>query len=316
MTKPFIIVTDGMDKELFDALKSESKLDVHPKAKLTQEELKPLLTKANALIIRSATNPDKAFIDQCPNLKLIIRAGEGTDNIDKKYCAEKGIKVANTPGANNNSAAEHAFAMIMTVLRKTALANQSMKKGEWEKNAFTGNELWKKTVGIVGFGRIGQILCKRMQGFEPDVLFYDPFIKESPFAWAKKAESLEDLFKKSDIISIHTPLMDQTKNLITMKYLSLMKPSAILVNCARGKIVNEDDLYTLLKEKKIKGAGFDVFAQEPLDKSSKLLELENLIMSPHLGASTEEAQFRVGEMCVHQVKEFFINNNLLNEVKA
>ena len=316
MSKPFIVVCDGMDKSVFEELKNNENLEVHPSPKLTQEEIKELLPKVNGLVIRSATKPNKEFIDLAPNLKYIIRAGEGTDNIDKTYCQEKGIKVSNTPGANNNSAAEHALALIMTVLRKTASADASMKQGKWEKAQFTGNELWKKTVCIMGFGRIGQILCKRLQGFEPNVLFFDPGIKESEFSYAKKVETLDELFSKSDIISIHTPLLDATKGVVNSDLIGKMKSDAVLVNAARGKIVNEDDLYTALKERTIKGAGFDVFANEPLENESKLKELDNIVLTPHLGGSTEEAQFRVGQMAASQMVEFFVNDNLLNEVKA
>lgn len=316
MSKPFIVVCDGMDKSVFEELANNEGLDVHPKPKLTQDEIKELLPKANGLIIRSATTPDKTFIDQAPNLKYIIRAGEGTDNIDKAYCAEKGIKVSNTPGANNNSAAEHAMALMMTVLRKTAQADASLKEGKWEKSKFTGNELWKKTVGIMGFGRIGQLLCKRLQGFEPQVLFFDPSVEKSEFPYAKKANTLEELFSQSDIVSIHTPLLDATKGVVNKELLSKMKSDAILINAARGKIVNEDDLAQALSDGTIKAAGFDVFANEPIESESKLLKAPNLTMTPHLGGSTEEAQFRVGEMAAHQMAEFFNNENLLNEVKA
>src|SRR5690554_6129517 len=154
MAKPFIVVSDGMDKNVFEGLLANENLEVHPKAKLAPEELKELLPRVNGLVIRSATCPDKEFLEMAPNLKYIIRAGEGTDNIDKAACAQRGIKVSNTPGANNNSAAEHALALMLTALRKTAAANASMKAGKWEKSAFTGNELWQKTVGIMGFGRI------------------------------------------------------------------------------------------------------------------------------------------------------------------
>jgi len=316
MTKPFIVVSDGMDKEIFDQLLVTPGLEVHPKSKVSKDELKALLPKINGLIIRSATCPDKEMIDAAPHLRYIIRAGEGTDNIDKKYCQEKGVKVSNTPGANNNSAAEHAIALMMTLLRKTNLADVSMKKGDWEKSAFTGNELWKKTIGLVGFGRIGQIVCKRLQGFEPSVLFFDPINNSSPFDYARPVSDVKEIFQKADIISIHTPLLDSTKNLVNKEMLSLMKNDAIIVNAARGKIINENDLYEVLKDKKIKGAALDVFANEPLENESKLRTLDNIVITPHLGGSTEEAQFRVGEMALHQIREYFLNNNLLNEVKA
>ncbi len=314
--KPFIVVPDGFDKSLFEELKKSNELEVHPNLKVSQDELKTLLPKVNGLIIRSATTVNAELLALAPNLKIVIRAGEGTDNIDKNLCASKGVKVANTPGANNNSAAEQAIALMMSCLRNTPFADKTMHEGKWEKNALTGLELWKKKVGVIGFGRIGQIVTKRISGFEPEVLFFDPIIEKSEFTFAKKAKDLAEIFSTCDIITIHTPLMPQTKGMITGELLALMKKEAIIINCARGGIVDEDALYSILKEKKIRAAGFDVFAIEPLPADSKLLELNNLIMSPHVGASTEEAQFRVGEMAVHQIKEFFISNNLLNEVKG
>jgi D-3-phosphoglycerate dehydrogenase len=316
MTKPFIVFSDGSDKEIFDSFRQNPALEVHPKPKITQDELKTLLPKISGLVIRSATKVNKELIDAAPHLKYVVRAGEGTDNIDKAYCAEKGIKVSNTPGANNNSAAEHAVALMLTVLRNTAFADASMKKGLWNKDAYTGNELSNKTVGIMGFGRIGQIVAKRISGFEPKILFFDPLVHESQVNYATKVNTLDELFSKSDIVTIHTPLIDATKGVVNHALLSKMKPGAILINAARGKIVNEADLYEILAAKKIKAAGFDVFASEPLEAQSKLRELENIVLTPHLGGSTEEAQFRVGQMAAHQIAEFFINNNLLNEVKA
>lgn len=316
MTKPFIVFADGSDKEVFEAISKNPALEVYNKPKLTQDELKSLLPKVSGLVIRSATKVNKELIDAAPHLKYVVRAGEGTDNIDKVYCQEKGIKVSNTPGANNNSAAEHAVALMLSVLRKTAQADASMKRGEWNKDAFTGNELTGKTVGIMGFGRIGQIVAKRISGFEPRVLFFDPLVHQSQVNWATKVNTLEELFQQADIVTIHTPLIEATKGAVNAALLSKMKPTAILINAARGKIVNENDLYEVLKNKKIKGAGFDVFANEPLEAETQLRSLDNIILTPHLGGSTEEAQFRVGEMAAHQIVEFFINNNLLHEVKA
>jgi D-3-phosphoglycerate dehydrogenase len=314
--KPLVVVCDGLDEDLFKNLSRHPSVNVHPSSKVKPAELQKLLPTAEALIIRSSTNPNREMIDQAPNLKLIIRAGEGTDNIDKIYCQKKGIKVANTPGANNNSAAEHAIALMMTVLRKTAQANLSMQKGEWEKNLFTGSELTGKTVGIVGFGRIGQLVAKRLSGFEPNILFYDPFISQTEIPNCRLEKDLNKLFIAADIITIHTPLMDSTKNLVNASLLKQMKKTAILINAARGGIVNEDDLLSVLKNKLIRGAALDVFSKEPLIDNSPLRQLDNLVLTPHLGASTEEAQKRVGEMAVHQVIQFFDHNNLLNEVKV
>jgi D-3-phosphoglycerate dehydrogenase len=314
--KPFIIVPDGFDKTLFEQLKTIPELEVYPTSKVSQDELKTLLPKAQGLIIRSSTTVTKELLALAPNLKIVIRAGEGTDNIDKIECANAGVKVANTPGANNNSAAEQAVALMMSCLRNIPFADKTMHEGKWEKNALTGLELWKKKVGIVGFGRIGQIVAKRISGFEPEVLFFDPIIEKSDLPNTTKAKDLEEIFRTCDVISLHTPLMPQTKGMITGELLHMMKKDAILINASRGGIVDEVALFAVLSEKKIRGAGFDVFAIEPLPATSKLLGLSNLIMSPHVGASTEEAQFRVGEMAVHQIQEFFMKNILLNEVKA
>lgn len=314
--KPFIVVPDGFDKSLFEELKKITDFEVHPTSKVSQDELKALLPKVNGLIIRSATTVTKELLDLAPNLKIVIRAGEGTDNIDKKECEARGVKVANTPGANNNSAGELAIALMMTVLRKTNFADATMKAGKWEKNALTGLELWKKKVGIVGFGRIGQIVAKRLQGFEPEVLFFDPICEKSELNYCKKVTDLAEIFKTCDIITIHTPLMPSTKNLINGDLIGLMKKDAILINAARGGIVDETALLSALKDKKIRGAGVDVFSTEPVPVPNEWQSLENVVLSPHVGASTEEAQFRVGEMAVHQMREFFINKNLLNEVKA
>ncbi|CAN0081222.1 unnamed protein product, partial [Chrysoparadoxa australica] len=257
--KPFILVCDGMDKEVFETLTSISEFDVHPEPKNSQDAINELLPKASALIIRSATTVTAETLEKAPNLKLVIRAGEGTDNIDKKACEAKGVKVANTPGANNNSAAEHAVALMMTVLRHTAAADKTMKSGGWDKNKYTGIELSNKKVGIVGFGRIGQIVAKRLQGFEPEVLFFDPFIEKSDLPYAKKAADLKEVFSTCDIITLHTPLMDKTKGMVNAELLNSMPSHSVLINASRGGIVDENALLDVLKNKKIRAAGFDVF---------------------------------------------------------
>lgn len=314
--KPFIVVSDGFDKKLFEYLKNTQEFEVHPESKITPETLDELLPKINGLVIRSATTVTAELLEKAPNLKYVIRAGEGTDNIDKVSCKAKGVKVSNTPGANNNSAAEHAIALMMTVLRKTAWAHNTMKSGGWDKSKYAGNELSYKKVGIVGFGRIGQIVAKRLAGFDVEVLFADPFIQESELPYATKAQEVIDVFKECDIVTLHTPLLDATKGMVNAELLNAMKKDAILINASRGGIVDEDALYDLLKNEKIRAAGFDVFATEPLPEDSKLRTLDNLVLTPHLGASTGEAQVRVGEMVINQLKEYFINDTLLNEVKA
>lgn len=314
MKKPLIVISDGMDREQFALLREDEGFVVHPQSKLSPQELSPLLSRVQGLVVRSATKVNAELINAAPSLRYIVRAGEGTDNIDKIYCQKKKIKVSNTPGGNNNSAAEHALALILSSLRQIPLADHSMKSGRWEKSRFVGRELWKKRVGIVGFGRIGQIVAHRLRGFEVDILFYDPVVKESPLEGCRRAESLEEVFENCEIVTLHLPLLEQTQNLITAKLLNLMSQEAIIVNASRGKIVNEDDLYTCLASRTLRGAAFDVFAEEPLPENSKLRGLDNFIMTPHLGASTEESLERVGKMVVHQLREFFHRGTLLNEV--
>lgn len=312
----FILVSDGMETKLFQELQQTAGLEVYPENKVKREKVKELGAKVNALIIRSATTVDAELLEWCPNLKYVIRAGEGTDNIDKKSCALKGVKVSNTPGANANSAAEQAIALMFTTLRYTAQADASMKKGEWNKTAFTGLEMWKKTVGFVGFGNIAKIVARRLSGFEIQALYFDPYCANTDIPYAKKTDNLNEIFKNSDIVTVHTPLSDGTRDLIKAEQIGLMKKDAILINAARGGIVNEEALYSALKDKKIRAAGLDVFKTEPLPTENQWRELNNVVLAPHLGASTEEAQWRVGEMAVHQIKEFFLKNNLLNEVKV
>ncbi|MCK5882882.1 MAG: hydroxyacid dehydrogenase [Bacteriovoracaceae bacterium] len=316
MSKKFILVSDGMDADVFKGLQGVEEFEVHPVKKVTPEEYQELLPKVEGLVIRSASKVLPETLEKAVNLKYVIRAGEGTDNIDKAACEAKGVKVSNTPGANANSAAEHAIALMMTVLRNTAKADASMKAGKWEKSKLAGMELWNKKVGIVGFGKIAQLVAKRISGFEPQVMFFDPFVETTDIPYAKKADSLEKIFSECDIITIHLPLMDATKGMINSELLNMMKQNAILINASRGKIVDEEALYNTLKEGKIAGAGFDVFANEPLEDGSKLRELDNLVMTPHLGASTAEASLRVGQMAAHQLQEFFLNGNLLHEVKS
>ena len=238
--KPFIVVPDGFDKSLFEELKKNSNLEVHPTSKVSQDELKALLPRIDGLIIRSATTINAELLALAPNLKIVIRAGEGTDNIDKNLCAEKGIKVANTPGANNNSAAEQAVALMMACLRNIPFADKTMHEGKWEKNALTGLELWKKKVGIIGFGRIGQIVAKRISGFEPEIIFFDPTNETCDIPNSKKCIELKQIFAECDIISIHTPFTAQTKGLVSAELLGMMKKDAILINAARGGIVDEE----------------------------------------------------------------------------
>lgn len=301
--KSLVVVCDGMQTKLFEELKSYANLSVADKAQHSREEILSFGNKVSALVIRSATKADRALIDQLPNLKLIIRAGEGMDNIDIPYAQSKGISATNTPGANGNAAAELAFSMIMGLLRHIPFVQSSMQQGKWDKKSFVGNELTHKKVGILGFGKIGQTLAKRMQGFDVEIFYFDPIVNiPGPY---HRCSTIEEVLKVSDLVSLHLPLIPETKNLINYNLLSKMKKTAILVNCARGGIIVEADLMKALNDGVIAGAGLDVFEAEPLAENSPLRSCPKLLLTPHLGASTQEAEYRVGEMVLKILRESF-----------
>ena len=305
MGNPFIVVCDGMDVGLFERLRGTKGLTVHPKSRVSPVELKELLPVVQGLVVRSRTKVTAEIVAQSPKLKFVVRAGEGTDNIHKAACQAKGVRVSNTPGTGSNGAAEHTLALMMTVLRHTALAHRSVMEGRWEKNLFMGMELAQKTVGLIGFGKIGLLVAKRLSGFNPVILFFDPAVTESPLPYAKKISSIEEVFKRSDIVSLHLPLTVKTKGIIGEKFLKSMPPHGIFINVSRGGIVDEKALYGVLSNGQIRGAGVDVFSHEPLEDNSPLRHLNNVVLTPHLGASTEESQKRSGEMVIAQIEEFF-----------
>ena len=308
-----VLVSDPLSEDGLNILK-DAGLNVDVNTGLSEEDLCKIIGDYDALIIRSGTKVTAKVIDAAKNLKVVGRAGVGVDNVDVPAATEKGILVMNTPAANTLSAAEHTCAMIMSLARNIPQAHMSMHKGEWKRSKFTGIELNGKTLGIIGVGRVGSEVARRLKHFNMDFLGYDPYLpKEVADEVGVKLTTLEDVIEHSDIMTIHTPLLPETRGMINLDQFKRMKPNAMLVNVARGGIVVEDDLYTALKDGIIKGAAFDVWEHEPLDeKEMKLLELENLIVTPHLGASTVEAQERVAvevaEAAAKFLKEGVINN--------
>ena len=298
-----ILVSDPLDAEGLEILKN-SGFPVDEVSGLTEDELCAKIGDYDALIIRSGTKVTKKVIDAAKKLRVIGRAGVGVDNIDVPYATDKGILVMNTPSANILSAAEHSCAMLLAVARNIPFAHESMHKGEWKRSKYTGVELNGKILGIIGVGRVGGEVAKRMKAFNMTMIGYDPFLpKEVADSLGVRLTTLEEVITTADFMTIHTPLLPETRNMISMPQFKMMKPNARIANVARGGIVNEDDLYTALKEKIIAGAAFDVWCNEPLtDDEKKLLELDNLVTTPHLGASTVEAQERVAiEVAEHAV---------------
>lgn len=311
-----ILVSDPLSEEGLKIL-NDAGIPVDVRPGLSEDELCDIIGGYEGLMIRSGTTVTKKVIDAGKDLKFIGRAGVGVDNIDVPYATEKGILVMNTPSANIISAAEHSFAMIMSLARKIPWAHCSVHECKWERGKFTGVELFGKTLGIIGVGRVGGEIAKRAKAFEMKMIGYDPFLpKEVADSLGVKLTTLDEVLRESDIMTIHTPLLPDTKNMISAKQFKMMKPNALLVNVARGGIVSEDDLYDALKNKTIAGAAFDVFVDEPVKPDCRLMQLDNLIMTPHLGASTKEAQEKVSVELADTIVRFLKDGLISNAINA
>ncbi len=312
-----VLVCDGMAEEGAKILKSSKNIDAVIKSKISREELLQIVGEFDALSVRSATKVDAEVIEKGTRLKVIGRAGIGVDNIDVPAATKKGIVVMNTPGGNNITTAEHSIAMLMALTRHIPQATASMKCGKWEKNKFVGREIFNKTLGIIGLGNIGSIVADRAKGLKMNVIAYDPYISEEVAAKRGiELVSLDDLFARSHYITIHVPLLEDTKNLINKDTISKMRNGVYIINCARGGIVNEKDLFEALKSGKVAGAAFDVFEKEPVDPENPLLTLDNFICTPHLGASTEEAQINVSISIAEQIVDYLERGIIVNAVNV
>ncbi|MBN1385136.1 MAG: phosphoglycerate dehydrogenase [Elusimicrobia bacterium] len=309
-----ILVSDPLAKDGIELLQKNPEFTVDVKTGLKPEELIGIIGEYEGLLVRSETKARKEVLDAAKKLKVIGRAGTGVDNIDIKEASKKGIVVMNVPGGNTISAAEHAVSMLLALSRNIPQANASLKKREWKKKDFVGVEVLGKTIGVIGLGKIGLEVARRLMAFETKVLVYDPFVsKERAAQLGVEAVSLDDIFKNSDYITIHTPKTEQTKNLINAETIKKMKDGVRIVNCARGGLIDEDALADALKSGKVKGAALDVFAKEPLTESP-FFEMPNVIMTPHLGASTKEAQINVSVEIAKQFEEFFTKGTIRNAV--
>jgi len=260
------------------------------------------LGEANVLLVRSKTKVNAELVAQAPNLKLVIRGGVGMDNVDKKLCAEKGIKAVNTPKASSVAVAEMAMAFMVAIPARLIEAHTSMKDGKFLKNDLKRTELFKKTLGLVGAGAIATEVAKRAQAFGMKVIAFDPFLKEHPIATL--VGSLEELAAQADVISMHTPLTDDTKGMINAALIAKMKDGVIIVNTGRGKCVIEADLVAALEGGKVRAYGTDVWPSDPPPADCPLLTAPNVFMAPHLGASSKENLGRIGDEVVAILTEF------------
>jgi D-3-phosphoglycerate dehydrogenase len=310
-----ILVLDGLSAEGVEIFRKEGfEVDVKPAQK--PDELAAIIGDYDGLVVRSGTKVTPEALEKAAKMKVIGRAGAGTDNIDKAKATEMGIVVMNTPGGNTISTCEHTFALMFALLRKIPQAHQSMAEGRWDRKKFMGTEVFGKTLGVVGVGRIGGEVVRRAQAFEMKVLAFDPLMTQlKADALGIELVSLEELYKRADIITIHAPKSDKTNNMIRMEQLKMMKSTCCIVNCARGGIVNEQDLAEALKNKVIAGAALDVYTSEPFE-NNPFLGLDNIVTTPHLAASTGEAQLTVAIDIAVQMSDYLKTGAVVNAVNV
>ena len=310
---PKILISDAMDN-IAEKILTSNNIDVDVKTDFTVEELLVKIEQYDGLIVRSATKVTKEIIESAKNLKIIGRAGAGVDNIDLVSAKEKKIIVMNTPGGNTNATAEHTLALLMSLTRKISKADSSTHKGEWAKKKLKGNEIKGKTVGIIGFGNVGRRFAEICKVLGLKVLIVSKsFIAMKDKYPEYSSCDLNEVLKQADIISFHCKPNKDGSSVITSKELNLMKKNAFIINTARGNLVSEVDLCEAIKANKICGAAIDVFETEPATNNA-LFGLENVLLTPHIAASTSEAQIIVAEMVANQFVEYFLNNRVINEV--
>jgi len=310
---PKVLISDSMSniaQKIFE--KNNIQFDV--KTGLSEEEIIKIIPEYDGMVVRSATKVTKNIISAAKKLKVIGRAGAGVDNIDVPTAKKNKMIVMNTPGGNSNATAEHAFALIMSVLRKIPFANQTTHKAQWEKKNIKGTELSKKTLGIVGFGNVGVRLSYLVKGFNMEILVSSKSLesrkKDYPHV---KNVSFDELISKSDIISFHCKAADDGKPMITKEHYKKIKTTAYIINAARGNIVDEKDLNEALNENLIAGAAVDVFSKEPA-KENILFNNPKVILTPHIAASTTEASIVVAEMAANQISDFLLKGTKINTV--
>jgi len=311
-----VLVSDKMGEAGLEIFENQEGIELDVKTGLTPEELKEIIGQYDALAIRSATKVTKEILGAATNLKVIARAGIGLDNVDIEQATIKGVAVMNTPGGNTVTTAEHAIAMMMALTRNIPRGTQSMKQGKWDKKLLQGREISNKTYGVIGFGNIGSIAANLAKGLRMKVIVFDPNISSEHIEKAGfEYVTLDELYAQSDYITIHVPKMDATIDLLDAKSFAKMKDGVMVINCARGGIINESDLYDAIKAGKVAGAALDVFSTEP-PGDHPLLTLDQVIATPHLGASTKEAQTNVAVAAANQIIAYLLHDTVINAVNV
>ena len=295
-----ILICDNLNQQVYKELETIGDCVDISKSNSRDKDLANHIKDCEIVVIRSATKLTKEVLDKAEQLKIIARCGVGIDNVDLDFAKSKSIFVTNSPSANLISVVELTVALIISVSRKLSLADSHLKKGEWNRSQFLGNELYGKTLGIVGFGKAGRLVAERMKSFGMSIVFYDPYVTD----WNGSEESikLDDLLRTADVVSIHVIKTKDTENLISKDMLDLLKPSSVIINTSRGGVLDEDYLFELLESEKIFGAGLDVYSNEPPKNVDRFNGL-NLVTTPHIGASTNEAQLKAGLETIENIKK-------------
>ena len=307
-----ILISDKLADAGINFLNEQDGIQIHIETGLNEDQLCEIIGDYDALLIRSGSTVTEKVLKAGKNLKVVGRAGIGVDNVDVPAATEQGIIVMNTPDANATTTAELALAHLFSLSRLLPRADRSVRAGKWEKSAFMGSEVSHKTLAILGFGTIGRIVAQRGVGLKMRVIAYDPFVAPDVFEkMGAESVSLEELVTQADYLTLHCPLIEKTRNIIGAEQLKAMKKSAMLINCARGGLVDEAALYDALKSGEIAGAALDVYEQEP-PKESPLFELDNIVFTPHLGASTKEAQVAVSVEIARQAVTFLKTGEAVN----
>jgi len=311
MSTPKVLISDKMDPKAAQIFR-ERGVEVDEITGKTPEELKAIIGQYDGLAIRSATKVTKEILDAATNLKVVGRAGIGVDNVDIPAASAKGVVVMNTPFGNSITTAEHAIALMFALARQLPEADASTQAGKWEKNRFMGVELTSKTLGLIGAGNIGSIVAERARGLKMKVIAYDPFLTpERAVELGVEKVELDDLLKRADFITLHTPLTDQTRNILSRENLAKTKKGVRIINCARGGLIDEAALKEGLDSGHIAGAALDVFVTEPA-KENPLFGTPNFVSTPHLGASTTEAQVNVAIQVAEQMADFLVSGGVTN----
>src|SRR6266705_3544768 len=316
MTPPKVLVADSISKSGIDELSRDGALDVAIKTGLNERELIDLIPPFSALIVRSQTKVTAAILNAGAKLRVVGRAGVGVDNVDVETATRRGIVVLNTPGGNTLSTAEHAFSLLLSVARKIPQADANVRSEHWDKKKFEGVELYNKTLGIIGMGRIGSELSRRAIAFGMRVVAYDPYLSatRARSLQVELVDDLDDLLTSADFISLHTPLTAETRHLLDFDRLQKTKRGVRVINCARGGLIDEEALAKALQDQHVAGAALDVFETEPLPINSPLRSAPNLILTPHLGASTSEAQESVGIEIAQSIRAALLEGTIRNAI--